>query len=107
MKQFYKLLSRSAGNILTYRLADDSVRLLGPGKSTSTNNPRLPRTSSQGVGVVRNPGLDRLGVGIFSRFGGPNRNLLGGDISPGSSASSSTRNPCQGLRTGDIGLHCG
>lgn len=98
-----QLLSENTGHISTYRLADDSVSLLGPGKGSSIGGLGLPRTSKEGIGVVRSPGLDRPSMCIFSRFGSPNRNLLGKDIS----LSSSVNNPCQGLLAGDTVLHCG
>lgn len=90
------------GHISTYRLTDNSVSLLGPSKGSSIRGLGLPRTSREGIGVVRNPGLDRMGMCIFSRFGGPTRNLLGKDIS----LSSSVNDPCQGLIAGDTVLHC-
>lgn len=68
------------GHISTYRLARDSVSLLGPGKGTGIGGFGLPRASGMCVGVVRNPRLNWLGLSISSRLGCPTRNLLYGTI---------------------------
>lgn len=63
--------------------------------------------SSEGVGVIRSPGLDLLGGNILSSLGCPNRDLLGGNILHSSSGSSRADDPRRDLLAGNIFLHCG